>query len=96
MCRVSSLYAGTHDMLQNKSRSKTTVSKATNDDSSRSGQGSAGANRAGPVRFFSGGGQIVMTAQILLGTANERSISTLSRRGPPSGARHFPFASIIS
>lgn len=47
-----SLDAGTHDTLQSKSGSKTTIPKDPNQDTSRSGQGSAGANEASPVSFF--------------------------------------------
>ncbi|KAG8220501.1 WD40-repeat-containing domain protein, partial [Butyriboletus roseoflavus] len=49
---VSSLYVGNHHTLQNQSPTKTTGPKDPNKNASRSGQGSVGANEAGPVRVF--------------------------------------------
>ncbi|KAG8212891.1 quinon protein alcohol dehydrogenase-like superfamily, partial [Butyriboletus roseoflavus] len=48
----SDLYAGTHHVLQDKSRSKTTTPKCPNEGASHSGQGTVGATEADPVRLF--------------------------------------------
>ena len=92
---ASDLYAGVHCTLQDKSSTKAATSKHPNEDTSRSGQGSANANEAGPVRFVLVMVEPVTTAHVPLGAGNGQYISTLSREGPRNGARHFPFTSIV-
>ena len=97
VCYASSFDAGAHAILQNKSSGKAAVPKRPNNDASRSGQASAGAKEAGPVRIcLMMLGLVAMAyVPIKLGTTNERCISTLGRRGQSNGTRHFPFPSIV-
>ena len=87
----SDLYTGTYPMLQQKSRSKTTTHKRSNEDTSRSGQGTADTREVEPVRLFPVMMDLVTSAHIPLDATSDQSISALDHGSSSGSVYHFPF-----
>ena len=95
VCCASSLDPGTHHTLQDKkSSAKTAAAKHPNEDASRSGQDSAGANEAGQVHFFLMMVHVTTTAHVVLGD-QFISTSTIGREGAYNGTHYFPLTYVV-